>query len=360
MVYKQRLKARAKLHGQSSEPDDESLDIPAFAVTYLFSVLPSPDSIRALSLHIVYQENQNTLQTMPHLIEEYNKLVGPIHRMLDEKPEQFMELYKRKNPNTSSIFDIEEQIQSNRNWDSLEDEVQETVDFGLKEAPKQKKQPEKNKWVMSFLLILGVFVIIGVITDSFNKDADQAKSPSSQHVEKTTKDEAGKGELINQFSDELEGEIDKESKRRQVLEELTVAVKEKQTFQDSGDVRNFIDKYLAALNRGTIPDILALYDDSVDYFQSGTVTRSFIRRDKEEYYQRWSTVNNSLNGEITIWDSDDKGTKIVKFPISFDVYSPKQSWGVTGTAEITLKLRQINGDIKIIDEKQKVLSRNKY
>ena len=106
MVYKGRSKVRSKI-GWEPNKEEVLFDLAAYSYTVLFSVLPPPDSIRALALHIVYQEDQNYLRNNPQLIEEYNQLTSSIHKMVQEQPDQFSDLYKKRNPNSASYYDTD-------------------------------------------------------------------------------------------------------------------------------------------------------------------------------------------------------------------------------------------------------------
>lgn len=125
------------------------------------------------------------------------------------------------------------------------------------------------------------------------------------------------------------------------------------------EARDFVHQFLEASNRANPIRLLEFYADYVDYFGEGSVDKEFIYRDKQAYYKRWPKVSNALSGDIKVHDLDDPATRIVSFLIEFRVSSPARGAGVFGTAENVLQLRRIDGKIKILDEKQKVLSRNR-
>jgi uncharacterized caspase-like protein len=127
----------------------------------------------------------------------------------------------------------------------------------------------------------------------------------------------------------------------------------------SPDIKAFVNAYIATFNRGSIPEILSLYADRVDYFGQGVVGLDFIRKDKQGYYQSWPQVEHRLNGDITITDTREADVKKVTFPISFSVRNPNRGTAVVGNATNTFIIRLTRGTWKIIDEKQQVLSRKK-
>jgi len=105
-------------------------------------------------------------------------------------------------------------------------------------------------------------------------------------------------------------------------------------------------------------EILNLYHNHVNYFGVGIVDKSFIRRDKESYCQRWARIRYKLTGEIIVQDTEDEAIKLVEFYISFYTYSSKRG-SILGTARNYLKIYKRSDEFKIIDEKQDVLSREK-
>lgn len=149
---------------------------------------------------------------------------------------------------------------------------------------------------------------------------------------------------------QLERERIKQSKKDNSVGKTAISYEE---------IKTFIGKYLMTINQGNIIDILALYADNVNYFAEGSVSKDFIRRDKINYFKRWSVVNNVLNGDITVKDEPDNLSKKLIFKINFDVYSPERHKRVFGIATNTLKIRKIRGNIKIIYENQKITKKNK-
>jgi len=123
--------------------------------------------------------------------------------------------------------------------------------------------------------------------------------------------------------------------------------------------KEFVIKYLNTQSRGNISALLNLYADVVNYFNEGDVIRDFIKQDKKNYYQRWPEVNNHLDGEVIIENTQDDNIKVVKFPINYRTHSLARKVVISGKAINTLTIRKTNGTIKIIDEKQEVLGREK-
>jgi serine/threonine protein kinase len=117
----------------------------------------------------------------------------------------------------------------------------------------------------------------------------------------------------------------------------------------------FIQAYCKATREGDLTSVLGYYADSVDYYGKGRVNKDFIRKDKEYYFKRWSTIENAVEGEVNLSDTANQDIKIVKFITSFRVRNSSKA--IKGRAENTWKLKKINDQLQIIDEKQTVLGR---
>jgi hypothetical protein len=88
------------------KPPNEELVMMAYNETYIFAVLSPPDSIRALALYVVYQECKQYNKSLPiEYDQEFKRIMEPIIEMQENNPEEFIKLYKKKNPNIAKEFD---------------------------------------------------------------------------------------------------------------------------------------------------------------------------------------------------------------------------------------------------------------
>jgi len=123
------------------------------------------------------------------------------------------------------------------------------------------------------------------------------------------------------------------------------------------DLETFAQSYLGVLNRCKPAEILGLYADAVDYFEAGTVTKDFIFQDKDRYCRRWEEVRYERVGTVAFADTGTESEKQLTFKIRFFGRNPARGAMVSGTALTTLVARAIDGEIKIVDEKQRVTKR---
>jgi len=127
------------------------------------------------------------------------------------------------------------------------------------------------------------------------------------------------------------------------------------------EVRELIGRFFAAYKQANIDDLLALYSDTVDYYNFGKVDRSTVRGDKVSYFNRWPQVKFELAGKINFSPAPDGGQKII-FDLLFDTHSPSarepESRHKNGKARHEWILKREGSTLKIIMERQKVYYRH--
>jgi len=126
-------------------------------------------------------------------------------------------------------------------------------------------------------------------------------------------------------------------------------------------ILSFIDKYISRGNSRDLDGVIALYSQRVNYFRAGVVSKNFIYNDKVKYYKRWPSIQVSFIGIDDIKNvRGHSNEKIVTYSIDFDVYNYSKRKGIKGQAINTVILKNEDGTLKIISDKQKVLNRKKY
>lgn len=122
------------------------------------------------------------------------------------------------------------------------------------------------------------------------------------------------------------------------------------------EILRFIERYVEDTAKRDLNLVLTHYDEQVDYFSKGIVRKDFIRRDKELYFKRWTTIVNTIEGTPKIEDNF-QGNIVVRFVSRFLVRNEKQT--ISGRADNTWTLRKVNSQWKIAGEQQQVLSRER-
>ncbi len=120
------------------------------------------------------------------------------------------------------------------------------------------------------------------------------------------------------------------------------------------EVARFIEGCIGSVRRKDMDASMACYADRVDYYNRGMVNRDYIRRDKGYFFRNWDRVDSSLDGGLVFIVTDQHDVRIVKFISNYYVESSKKSLG--GKAENIWTIQKTGNTLKIIDEKQKVLS----
>jgi hypothetical protein len=119
------------------------------------------------------------------------------------------------------------------------------------------------------------------------------------------------------------------------------------------EIVGFIDRCMDATAAKDTNAVMACYADKVDYYARGTVSKEFIRKDKGYYFRNWEMIGSSIEGNVVLIVTDQQDLKIAKFITSFNVRNATKSVG--GKAENIWTIQRINGDLKIVDEKQRIL-----
>jgi hypothetical protein len=100
--------------------------------------------------------------------------------------------------------------------------------------------------------------------------------------------------------------------------------------------------------------VAPFYADKVDYYDRGIVSRDKVLQDMRYYFRNWVEIDTRLDGDIVMAGFEPE-VRIVKFISSFSVKNEKKS--ITGKTENVWKLQRINGELRLIDVKQKILER---
>jgi hypothetical protein len=120
------------------------------------------------------------------------------------------------------------------------------------------------------------------------------------------------------------------------------------------DVLMLVEHLLHLTSKKSLDSILYYYADSVSYYARGEVSRDYIRRDLGYYFRNWDRIRCALEGDIQLLDTSRPDIKVVRFLSSYRVENAQRS--VSGTADNTWKVQRTRTGLKVIDQKQTVLS----
>ncbi len=120
------------------------------------------------------------------------------------------------------------------------------------------------------------------------------------------------------------------------------------------DALMLVEHMLHLTSRKSLDSILYYYADSVNYYARGDVAKDYIRRDLGYYFKNWDRIRSSLEGDIQLVDTSRPDIKVVRFQSSYEVENATRS--ISGTTDNTWKVQRTRTGLKVIDQKQSVLS----
>lgn len=111
------------------------------------------------------------------------------------------------------------------------------------------------------------------------------------------------------------------------------------------EARRFLEGYVHTA-QGPSPDAeVAFYADRVDYFDHGSVARSFIQNDQRNYYRRWPTRDFALVGAPQI-TSTTANSAMIRFRLRYTLRSGTEK--ASGQTENLLQIRRSPDGLKIV------------
>ena len=120
------------------------------------------------------------------------------------------------------------------------------------------------------------------------------------------------------------------------------------------EISAFVRRLLYLNGRKDLAAVAPFYADKVDYYDRGIVSRDKVLQDLKYYFRNWAEIDTRLDGDVVMAGFEPE-VRIVKFISSFSVKNEKKS--ITGKTENIWMIQRINGELRLIDVKQKILGR---
>ena len=209
-----------------------------------------------------------------------------------------------------------------------------------------KEKPQPKYWIAAVSGILLIFACL-FLYNTVNKPKNEQVTKVREQKEKKVREEAIK---IDQGQLKTNSMLAKNEPPRNEANNLT-----SNNSSMKQDIAVFINTYLRDSSNENVDALLTHYNDKVNYYAKGSVEKKFISRDKEAYFKRWPNRTYKLASDIKISGASEDSSQIVQFDCEFHVWNDNRA--IRGLAENILKLRFNNGMWHILDEKQRVLSR---
>lgn len=122
------------------------------------------------------------------------------------------------------------------------------------------------------------------------------------------------------------------------------------------EITSFVRNILDLNGKKDLSGVLPFYADKVDYYDRGVVGRDYVKRDLGYYFHNWDSITTTLDGDVVMIVLDQPEERTAKFISRFSVRNEKKS--VTGRTENIWRIQRINGRLRLVGVKQRVLSRD--
>jgi len=123
------------------------------------------------------------------------------------------------------------------------------------------------------------------------------------------------------------------------------------------EITAFVRNILELNGKKDLSNVLPFYADKVDYYDRGVVTRDYIRRDLGYYFQNWDSISTDLDGDVVMIVLDQPEERTAKFISRFSVRNEKKA--VAGRTENIWRIQRINGQLRLVGVKQRIISRDR-
>ena len=122
-------------------------------------------------------------------------------------------------------------------------------------------------------------------------------------------------------------------------------------------LRAFPQEFLEKLGDHDIDAVLRYFEDPANYYDSGKVSRSFIRRDLERDDKTWPKRAYSLHGDPKITPAAEANSFTIEFPMAYSLTNERGA--TNGLLQMTMRVRFEQGAVVIVDVQKQVIRAQK-
>jgi Putative peptidoglycan binding domain len=144
---------------------------------------------------------------------------------------------------------------------------------------------------------------------------------------------------------------------RKFLEQITspqATAGEREQILEATQIQDFVAGFVVAGISEDVEAELQFYAEKADYYDSGLVSKDFIRRDILRYNQKWPIRRYWLDGDISILNGLEGDPVEVRYQIKYVVKNQEKE--SSGTAVKTLKLKKAEHGLEITSVREKTLN----
>jgi hypothetical protein len=143
---------------------------------------------------------------------------------------------------------------------------------------------------------------------------------------------------------------------RKFLEQTTSqpTAEKREQILEATQIQDFVVGFVVAGISEDVEAELQFYAEEADYYDSGLVSKDFIRKDISRYNQKWPIRRYWLDGDISILNGLEADPIEVRYQIRYMVKNQQKEGN--GTAVKTLKLRKAGHGLEITFVREKTLN----
>ena len=93
----------SRMKARGLDINNESIALGSMTETYIFACVRPNANIRALALHLLFQERPDIIQQFPKFEEEYGRIMTPIFKAMENGTAD--QLYRKYNPHLAEEMD---------------------------------------------------------------------------------------------------------------------------------------------------------------------------------------------------------------------------------------------------------------
>jgi hypothetical protein len=123
-------------------------------------------------------------------------------------------------------------------------------------------------------------------------------------------------------------------------------------------IGDFVREFISADELQDINTNIAFYAPNVDYFDNGQQDTAYIRRDVEDYNQRWPIRHGSVDGEVHVSEKVPDKEYSADYKLNFSAENTRRDFS-RGKSSVHLDITIIDGMPRISGIKQTMIQRQK-
>ena len=236
-----------------------------------------------------------------------------------------------------------------------------------KDSPNTKSNTSASKAGQAKLglsLLLGVILIgIGFISMDYfgNKESPSSTQDDSKSLPETTEIPGENQPALTKGDSPGKQDESKplpETTKTPTESTLTRTYNALQGPPVEQELKDFVKRFLSAMNAGNVPDLLSFYGDTVDYYKIKQATQTDIGQDKVKYYEEWKMNTELIHDNIAVTpiSGEEWEVSLMRSYSIQPIISGKPGQGI---AETKLRIQRGGAGFKIVSEHTKIAPNTK-